>query len=273
MSPQDRSEPVEPHTSTDTTDRGEEELDPGSGSTQTRSIRLPPPVEPSHRIFQRRPLARRATLAKLSLLGFLVAIVVRLIALIGDISTLQNEAEATLTDAIPLDSQPGLSLLARWGLGVLGVVAAASFMAWLHRVRDNWATQGRPRFSARWSVLMWFVPGFNLWRPPQFMVDLYAERPGMRRIADADAWLIAVWWVGALTGTFGHLAQRIWAATDNADQLNWHYLAVGTYTLLGVSTMAAFAMVRTLTARHDVRSRELANEMRLTLPATQRRLD
>ncbi len=239
-------------------------VNPGfdAAGTSTRSIKLPPPVSSPYRNRQRQSLQPRARLVTLGLLGFLAAVVVRLVALAADIAVLR---EGTVPDSavgsIPLDTEATLALVARIGLALFGAIAAVSFVAWLQRARDNWATQGRPRFSAQWTVLMWLVPGVNLWRPAQFVADLFAERPGMRRLANSDAWLIAAWWIPGVIGLFGQVALRLWAAVtqadlaseiDATDQNDWHYLAFGAYTLMAISAISAFFIVRALTKRHDI---------------------
>jgi hypothetical protein len=198
----------------------------------------------------------------LGLVGLLVAIGARMVALAADIAALRNGTADQGTGSVPLDTAVNLAWAARIGLAVFGAITAVAFVAWLRRARENWATQGRPRFRAHWAILMWLVPGLNLWRPPQYVADLFAERPGMRRIASADRWLIALWWIPGVVGVLGQAGLRAWvevneadlaAGINSADRNDWHYLAFGTYSLMAISAIGAIFIVNTLTKRHAPR--------------------
>lgn len=194
-------------------------------------------------------------MAKFGLALFLAALSLRLVVLgrnalaLRDLRSGTSSAGASPASVSPPNLSVQLSVVA------LGLLAALAFIFWLYRVCRNWATQGKPRFSPTWAVLAWLVPPFVLWRPAQIMVDLFADRPGMRKIDDADAWLIAVWWIAGVIGLFGRVGLRFWEVSSLADRLNWHYVALGVYGLLGLSAAAGLVLVSQLTARHDVGAR------------------
>ncbi len=224
------------------------------GQQRPRSIRLPPPVAPAHRGWRRLPLGPRAQLARFGLAVFLVAVVLSSVTIGRNIVALRDLRAEGAGSADPAAvSPPNLTLLLAVVAG--GLLAGVVFILWLHRVYRNWATQGKPRYSPSWAVLAFFVPPFNLWRPVRIMVDLFADRPGMKKIDNADAWLIAVWWITGLGGVLGRFGLRYWDVSSLADRLNWHYAALGTHALVGLSIVAALILITQLTARHDVDAR------------------
>lgn len=203
-----------------------------------RSIRLPDAVPAAHRGWRRLPLGPRADVARFVVAAYLVTIVFRL-------TTIGRNLLAT--EPHPVGAVERVS---EWLFITLGVLAGTSFVSWLRRVWTNWATQGKPRYSNTWVLLAWFVPPLNLWRPAEIVADMFADRPGLRRIHRDDARLIALWWFGGLLGVAGRLILSLrppgpFAPVDG-------YPAAVVYLLLALSATAGLRLVSELTRRHDV---------------------
>ena len=76
---------------------------------------------------------------------------------------------------------------------VLFIGAAAAFIAWLHRMYKNAIALAppQPRYGPGWTIGVWFVPVWNLFRPVQLVNDV--RRSGDPH-GDWVAVLIGCWW-------------------------------------------------------------------------------
>lgn len=221
-----------------------------------KSIRLPDAVPAAHRGWRRQPLGPRADVARVALATYLVAIVFRLATIGRDLVVSQPRPAGAV------------ETVSEWLLIALGLFAGVAFIFWLRRVWNNWATQGKPRYSSAWVLLAWFVPPLNLWRPAEIVADLFADRPGLRRIHRDDARLIALWWLGGLFGVAGRLYLSLRPSAESAvgavsastgggapgglfGPVDGYQAAV-VYLLLALSAVAGLRLVTELTRRHDV---------------------
>jgi hypothetical protein len=108
---------------------------------------------------------------------------------------------------------------------VLFIVAAVTFLTWLTRAYRNLDAIGpnERRFGHGWLVGAWFVPIFNLWRPKQYVDDVWrAGRP------HASMLLPGIWWALFLLANWFDVFVRVVAFDrDTAEGYR-----DGTYALL-----------------------------------------
>lgn len=107
---------------------------------------------------------------------------------------------------------PGL----RYLVALLFLCTLPVLFVWLHRVRLNSDVPGRThRWSARWAIGMWFVPGLNLWAPYQLLADIAAAgAPTASR--DEVTRPVLAWWLSWLVGLVATLLSvRLWWFSRN----------------------------------------------------------
>lgn len=153
-----------------------------------------------------------------------------------------------------LAAQAGVQLLSiavpflRYFAVLLFTCAAPVLLVWLYRVRRNAEVPGRVhRWSPRWVVGMWFVPGLNLWAPHQAVADVAAAGVPESRRGEVTRQVLA-WWLSWLVG-LAATAGSAWPPT--APLLPPWVAAV----FLALASVLLIVVVRRLTALHPVDER------------------
>ena len=108
-------------------------------------------------------------------------------------------------------------------IGILQTIAffptAVAFLAWLSRSVDNVPRLGGgdPEVKPNWSIIWWFIPFANLFKPYQVVADLYRRMAPIQGIATS---IVVAWWVVWVIGNiFANLAGRFWLQADNLETL------------------------------------------------------
>ncbi|HWO65915.1 MAG TPA: DUF4328 domain-containing protein [Umezawaea sp.] len=127
----------------------------------------------------------------------------------------------------------------RYFVALLFACTVPVLLVWLYRVRRNAEVPGRVhRWSPRWVVGGWFVPGLNLWAPYQAVADIAAAGAPESRRAEVTRQVLA-WWLAWLAGL---------AAT--AVGARWVGAVFSTF-----ACVLLIAVVRKLTAMHPADER------------------
>jgi hypothetical protein len=186
--------------------------------------------------------AARATLAALA-----VVVVVDLIAMASDIAEIRLLNRAIGGEFISgdefdrNDARQGIIGLAQT---VLAVLTAIIYLVWQYRTHANLpALRAIDLHSTpRWSVIAWFIPILNVWRPYQITAEMARASDPRYLSDDGVAWqaapapgVLGFWWAAWLVnGTLGRIAIRlvlndpqsleqfrtesfVWLASDSAD--------------------------------------------------------
>src|SRR3954470_10237977 len=137
------------------------------------------------------PLSRRLTAIKVV---FALITVVALAAIVSDLLELRMMDRGLARDGLSpgeFDADERRQTVVGSVQFVLFVVAAVTFLCWLTRAYNNLDAIDRRelRFSHGWLVGAWLVPVLNLWRPKQYVDDIWrAGRP------HASMLLPGIWW-------------------------------------------------------------------------------
>jgi hypothetical protein len=158
-------------------------------------------------------------------------------------------------------ANPGLVLLL---LGMLAgglvtsvawVVAASAYLVWLHRAAEN-ARHRRPLqvgATPRMTVLSWFIPFMNLFRPYQIVRSVH--HASRSRSAPGDwlrrfPWLLPLWWVTWIASwMLGNVSMRYSFSDDVALQETARRIDLATLPLLVIATGGALAVIWSIEAR------------------------
>lgn len=138
------------------------------------------------------------------------------------------------------------------------VVAAVLFLRWQVVAHRNLAALGdrEPRVGVAAGVAAWFVPGVNLFRPPQVVGDLW--RAG-ERSAKTPA-LFRAWWIAWLVAVVAVVAA--WAllgdAADVAERQRIDALRAAATALSAIAAGLAIAVVSRATRRQETRALAVA---------------
>ena len=81
------------------------------------------------------------------------------------------------------------------GTGLLWILAAAFFIAWLHRAYKLDSLAWSTSYGTGWAIGSWFVPILNLFRPKQIArLARQLSAPCDRRLAHTPSALLDLWW-------------------------------------------------------------------------------
>ena len=227
-----------------------------------------PPAEPFTPPRPFRPLERRARIVVWLLAANAVLAVVGIASDLLERSLLEDIAAGRLlTDAETRSSdtrQAAVGVLQ----GVVFVVTAVFFIAWLHRAYRNLPSLGASdrRFGEGWVVGAWFVPFLSLWRPKQIVNDVWRASDPAAPPAQGGGWrkapvplLLLVWWLAWVAEeTLWNVAFRWQRAADTLPELragNGLVIAADVGTLL--VSLLALLVVRRLTRRQTARAAAL----------------
>lgn len=135
---------------------------------------------------------------------------------------------------------------------VLFAATTIAFLTWFHAVyvAVERAGRARPRHSATWAVVAWFVPFLNLVRPKQIADDLWAAS-GHDAAEGHGHRLLTQWWALWVAATLGEIAvSRAGSGAATAEALQsialLHAIVVAVHLAAAVW---AIRVVRSLTAR------------------------
>ena len=165
------------------------------------------------------------------------------------VTTLRPHVVATQAGLLTalLTAQAGVQLLSiampvlRFFVALLFVCTVPVLLVWLRRVRLNAEVPGRVhRWSPRWVVGAWFVPGLNLWAPYQAVADIAAAGAPEAHRAEATRQVLA-WWLAWLTGLAATAAGAHWVGA----------------VFCALACVLLIAVVRRLTAMHPADERLL----------------
>lgn len=183
-------------------------------------------------------------MAQLGLLLIGAALVLDCIALALDISlgrrivAGQDIAEASLARSSQLSGAANLAVPAAILLG--GLV----FVWWFHCAYHRASLMQGTSYSHVWAAISWFVPGINLVRPPQIMIELTA-----RAVATSAWW--ALWAIGAVV----QVALRFIEPATQQGWVYWQTTALVANLILLASLALAFMLVSTVSQMAKGRSR------------------
>lgn len=157
----------------------------------------------------------------------------------------------------------------------LVIVGGLVLVSWMRRAYGNLPALavGDLRFSSRWVVAGWLVPGINLIRPKQIMDDLWrASHPlappfsSSWRLGPGPVWG-HIWWWGLLLGSAIGLAGHTLIATNAARSVSEPAdLQVGLFVsglaafLLAIAAMALLVLVQQVGDRQDERAHLVESE-------------
>lgn len=157
----------------------------------------------------------------------------------------------------------------------LVLVGGVLLVVWMRRAYGNLPALavGDLRFSSRWVVAGWLVPGINLIRPKQIMDDLWrASHPlappfsSSWRLGPGPIWG-HIWWWGLLLGSAIGLAGHALIATNAARAVSEPAdLQVGLFVsglaafLLAVAAVALLVLVQQVADRQDERAHLVETE-------------
>ena len=155
------------------------------------------------------------------------------------------------------------------------VIGGVVLVAWMRRAYANLPALavGDLRFSSRWVVAGWLVPGLNLIRPKQIMDDLWrASHPlappfsSSWRVGPGPVWAHLWWWgmlLGGAIGLAGHalIATNAARAVSEPVDLQVGLLVSGLAAfLLAVAAMALVVLIQQITDRQDERAELVESE-------------
>lgn len=91
---------------------------------------------------------------------------------------------------------------------VLLALTAAAFVAWFHAayVIVERSCAARPRYTATWAIVAWFVPILNLVRPKQIADDLWKASTPPADPPSRRSRLLTQWWALWVVATVGDVA-------------------------------------------------------------------
>jgi RNA polymerase subunit RPABC4/transcription elongation factor Spt4 len=165
--------------------------------------------------------------------------------------------------------------LAELTAGGLVVVGGILLITWMRRAYANLPALavGDLRFSSRWVVWGWLIPGINLFRPKQVMDDIWRASHPLAppfspswREAPGSMWCHIWWWgllLGAAIGLAGHdlIASNGARAVSEPADLQVGLLVSGLAAfLLAVAAMALLVLVQQIADRQDERAELIASE-------------
>jgi hypothetical protein len=136
----------------------------------------------------------------------------------GGLDVLYQAQAGTLADSEAAAWDASFSTTANTQLAVT-VLTAVAYLAWLSRTVDNLQalTGRRPIATPRWSIIWWFIPIANLFKPFQIVNDLYRRTlpPGRRGSS-----IVAAWWVFWVLNSLAIQAgQYVWSSAVYLDTL------------------------------------------------------
>lgn len=103
------------------------------------------------------------------------------------------------------------------------VVSAVWILRWIYRASCNARELGAAgmQFSPRQSVMWYFVPGLNLWKPYQAMKEIWqaSERPHDWRTGPAPGLLVGWWILWLLSSSAGNASFRLSLRAESIGEL------------------------------------------------------
>lgn len=223
---------------------------------------LPPPVPPQASLDDYRPLRRRANLARAALVLITLASVVAVVFDVAERSLLARVGSGEPVTAGELTASDDRQVAIALVQAGLGILAAAFFIAWLHRAYKNLRPLGVEllRYGPGWAIGAWFVPILNLFRPKQIVNDVW--RGSDPELEDRVGWIdgpvpfvFAVWWIAYLGASLvGTVADRIFLRAETTDDYELSsavYIATDSLTVL--AGILAVLVVDMTTARQAAR--------------------
>jgi hypothetical protein len=219
---------------------------------------LPAGNPPEASVDEYRPLVRRASLARASLVLIALASVVAVVFDVVDRSLFARAGGGGTITIGELEASDDRALAIATAQGAFGILAAIFFIAWLHRAYKNLRALGVQdlRYGTGWAIGSWFVPILNLFRPVQIANDVW--RGSEPRLQDSRGWrdepvpaLFGWWWATwLLSGSIGGVAGRILFGAQDTDDYELSsalYIAVDGLTV--IAALLAILVVDRTTAR------------------------
>lgn len=183
-------------------------------------------------------------LAQLGLLLIGAALVLDCVALALDI-TLGRRIVAGQDIAITsLNRSSQLSSAANLAVPAAVLLGGLVFIWWFHCAYQRAGQMQKTTHSHTWAALSWFVPGINLVRPPQIMIELTARM--------VVTWL---WWGLWAVGAVIQVALRLISPATQQGWVYWQTTALLANLLLLASLILVFTLVSTVSQAARGRSR------------------
>ncbi len=183
-------------------------------------------------------------MAQLGLVVIAAALVLDCLALALDIMlgrrivAGQEIAEASLERSSQLSSAANLAVPAAVLLG------GAVFIWWFHCAYSRANELQTTNHTPVWAAVSWLVPGINLFRPPQIMIEL-TKRP-------LATWL---WWALWAVGAVVQVVLRLISPATQQGWVYWQMTALVANLVLLASLAVAFMLVATVSEMARSRSR------------------
>jgi RNA polymerase subunit RPABC4/transcription elongation factor Spt4 len=157
----------------------------------------------------------------------------------------------------------------------LVLVGGVLLISWMRRAYANLPALavGDLRFSSRWVVWGWLIPGINLFRPKQVMDDIWRASHPLAppfsptwRVAPKPFWCHVWWWgllLGAAIGLAGHdlIASNAARAVRDPADIQVGLLVSGLAAfLLAVAAFALLILLQQVVDRQDERAELIQSE-------------
>jgi len=158
------------------------------------------------------------------------------------------------SDAGGLTTFTSAHALASYLFIALEVATAVAFLAWQSRAVDNVAALGggKPAFSPRWSIVLWFIPFANLFAGYEITRDLSVRmRRNDGRRGEA---LIVAWWLTFMAAVLTAAVGNRLATDTPAEVIGYLRFDVAADIAYAVAAALAVAVIRRIESRAEARA-------------------
>lgn len=205
---------------------------------------------------KQRPYRSGATRARVTIwLLIAIGIVAAVAAAIGIYGiTAIAGAGGGSSDAGGLNIVTSAYALASYLFIALEVATAVAFLAWQSRAVDNVAALGggKPVFSPRWSIVLWFIPFANLFAGYETMRDLSVRM--RRNDGRSGEGLIAAWWLTFMAAVLTAAVGNRLATDTPAEVIGYLRFDVAADLVYVIAAALAVAVIRRIESRAAARA-------------------
>lgn len=180
--------------------------------------------------------------AQAGLVPLLAALSLHVVSLVVSLIRNSRLRQGVAPANLGLDFGPSLSNAANATVGLGILIAAGTFLAWFSGSYRQLETSQGTRYSSRWALLSWFVPGLNAIRPVEIMAEL-AESNRSSETSSSSNGILGAWWGLWILGEAIVIGLRFFVPTDNDQWAQWFRIAIGADVALIVSLLCGIVLI------------------------------
>jgi len=151
-----------------------------------------------------------------------------------------------------------------------------AFLMWFYRARCNLdrARLTGFKYTPKWTIISFFIPLVNIYRPLQIMQELWSGSKFLSRTTNAESWqkvqpgkLVSLWWgMTMLTFVMDRVVGYFWRQSDTPGS----FLSSLYITILAdvVNIVAAYIAIKLIQEVTDLQEQSRSRTPEISIPAS-----